>query len=110
MEFIDTLGFPGGSEGKESACNTVEVGWIPGSGRFLKRREWLPTTLFLPGEFHGQRSLVGHSPWSHKELDMTEQLTHTYTSQIDYWLQESKGHTIVTCVSPASRISQESEE
>ena len=79
MEFIDTLGFPGGSEGKESACNTVEVGWIPGSGRFLKRREWLPTTLFLPGEFHGQRSLVGHSPWSHKELDMTEQLTHTYT-------------------------------
>ena len=79
VEFIDTLGFPGGSEGKESACNTVEVGWIPGSGRFLKRREWLPTTLFLPGEFHGQRSLVGHSPWSHKELDMTERLTHTYT-------------------------------
>ena len=33
------------------------------------------TPAFLPGEFHGQRSLVGHSPWGHKELDMTEQLT-----------------------------------
>ena len=31
------------------------------------RREWLPTPVFLPGEFHGQRSLVGYSPWGHKE-------------------------------------------
>ena len=36
-------------------------------------------TSILPGKFHGQRSLVGYSPWSHKELDMTEQLTHTHT-------------------------------
>ena len=34
-----------------------------------RRREWLPTPVFLPGEFHGQRSLVGYSPWGHKELD-----------------------------------------
>ena len=33
------------------------------------RREWLPTLVFLPGESHGQRSLVGYSPWGHKELD-----------------------------------------
>ena len=33
------------------------------------------TLVFLPGEFHGQRSLVGYSPWGHKELDMTEWLT-----------------------------------
>ena len=39
------------------------------------KREWLPTPIFLPGEFHGQRSLVGHSLWSPKESDMTEQLT-----------------------------------
>ena len=39
------------------------------------RRKWLHTPLFLPGEFHGQRSMVGYSPWGHKELDMTEQLT-----------------------------------
>ena len=39
------------------------------------RREWLPTPVFLPGEFHGQRSLVGYSPWDCKESDMTEGLT-----------------------------------
>ena len=38
------------------------------------RRKWQPTPIFLPGEFHGQRSLVGCSPWGGKELDMTEQL------------------------------------
>ena len=39
------------------------------------RREWQPTPVFLPGEFHGQKSLVGHSPWGRKESDMTEGLT-----------------------------------
>ena len=34
------------------------------------------TPVFLPGEFHGQRSLASYSPWGCKELDMTEQLTH----------------------------------
>ena len=38
----------------------------------------LPTPVLLPGEFHGQRSLVGYSPWGHKESDMTERLTHTH--------------------------------
>ena len=42
-------------------------------------RERQPTPVFLPGEFHGQRSLAGYSPWGYKELDMTEQLTHTHT-------------------------------
>ena len=36
------------------------------------RRAWQPTPVFLPGESHGQRSLVGYSPWGHKELDTTE--------------------------------------
>ena len=39
------------------------------------RRAWQPTAVFLPGKFHGQRSLVGYSPWGCKEFDMTEQLT-----------------------------------
>ena len=39
------------------------------------RRKWLPTPVFLPGEFHGQRSLEGYSPWGHKEMDTTKQLT-----------------------------------
>ena len=41
-------------------------------GKIPWRREWLPTPVFLPGEFHGQRSLVGYSPWGHKETDMIE--------------------------------------
>ena len=43
--------------------------------KFPWRRKWLPTAVFLPGEFHRQRSLVGYSPWGHKESDTTEQLT-----------------------------------
>ena len=38
-------------------------------------REWQPTPVFLPGEFHGQRSLAGYSPWGQKELDTTERLS-----------------------------------
>ena len=38
------------------------------------RREWLPTPVFLPGKSHGQRSLVGYSPWGRKESDTTEWL------------------------------------
>ena len=45
------------------------VGKIPG------RRKWLLTPVFLPGEFHGQRSLAGYSPWGREESDTTEQLT-----------------------------------
>ena len=36
------------------------------------RREWQPTPVFLPGESHGQRSMVGYSPHGHKELDTTK--------------------------------------
>ena len=52
-------GFPGGSDGKESICNAGDPGLMPESGRLPWRREWLPTPVFLPGESHGQRSLVG---------------------------------------------------
>ena len=43
------------------------LGSIPCLGRFPWRREWQPTPVFLPGESHVQRSLVGYSPWGHKE-------------------------------------------
>ena len=43
-------------------------------GKILWRREWLPTLVFLPGEFHGQRSPAGCSPWGGEKLDTTEQL------------------------------------
>ena len=41
------------------------------------RREWQPTPVLLPGEFHEQRSLAGYNPWGRKESDTTERLTHT---------------------------------
>ena len=62
------MAFPGGSANKESAGD----GFNPWAGKIPWRREWLPTPVFGPGEFHGQRSLVGYSPWSCKELDMTD--------------------------------------
>ena len=40
-------------------------------GKIPRRRKWQPTPVFLPGEPHGQRSLVGHSPWGRKKSDMT---------------------------------------
>ena len=65
------MGFPCGSAGKESTCNVGDLGSIPGLGRSLGQ----PTLVFLPGEFHGQRSLAGYSPWGRKEMDMTEQIS-----------------------------------
>ena len=41
--------------------------------------EWQPTPVSLPGESHGQRSLVGYSPWDHRESDVTEMTYHTHT-------------------------------
>ena len=49
-------GFPGGSDSKESACNAGDSGSICVE-RIPWRREWKPTPVFLPGEFHDQRSL-----------------------------------------------------
>ena len=73
-EFI--LGFPVGSDCKESACNVGDLGLIPGLGRAPGERNcYPPTPVFLPGEFQGQRSLGGYSPWDRKESNMTELLT-----------------------------------
>ena len=57
------MGFPGGLDGKESACNRGDPGLIPGLGRFPGEGNGLPTPVFLPREFYGQRSLVSYSPW-----------------------------------------------
>ena len=52
---------PGGSDGKESACNAGDLGLIPGL-KIPWRRTWQPTPGFLPGESSGQRSLADYSP------------------------------------------------
>ena len=59
-------GFPGGSVVKKLLASAGDAGEsIPGSGRSpgeleIRRSEWKPTPIFLPGESHGQRSLVGY--------------------------------------------------
>ena len=68
--------FPGGSDGKASAYNAGDLGSIPESWRSPGEGNGDPLHWkFLPGEFHGQRSLSDYSPWGCKELDTTEQLT-----------------------------------
>ena len=61
--------------GKESACQCRRYrrqGFDLWVGKIPWKREWQPTLVFMPGESHGQRSLVGYNPWGHKELDRTE--------------------------------------
>ena len=75
--YYNLMGFPGGSGGKESACQSrrhkvLMSGLIPGSGRSPWKKAWQPTPVFLSGESHGQRDLAGHSPWGGTESDMTE--------------------------------------
>ena len=65
---------PGGSDSKESACDAGDPGSIPGWEDPLEKGMALP--IFLPREFHGQRSPAGCSQWGHKELDTSERLTH----------------------------------
>ena len=57
-------------EMQETACNAGDPGSVP--GKIPWRRKWQPAPVFLLGESHGQRSLVGYSLWGHKESDMTE--------------------------------------
>ena len=69
-------GLPTWRSGKEPACQRRRCqrwGLHPWVGKILWRRKWEPTPVFLPGASHGQRSLVGYSPWGRKEYDTTEQ-------------------------------------
>ena len=63
------MGFPGGSAGKESACNVGDPG-LPWVGKIPWRREWLPTPVFWPGEFYDL-----YRPWGCKESEMAERLS-----------------------------------
>ena len=69
--------FPGDSESEESACDARDQALTPGSGRSPGGRHGNPL-VFLPGEFHGQRSLAGYGPWGPKESD-TDWVTNIFT-------------------------------
>ena len=74
---------------KESACWYRRCRFDTWARKISWRRKEQPTPVFLPGKFHGQRSLVGCSPWGLKELDRTE---HTCTKMIqmsiNWWLDK----------------------
>ena len=73
-EYLGTS-FPDGSDGKESTCNAGDLGLNPGLGRSPGEGHGNPFQYSCLENSHGQRSLVGYSPWGHKELDMTERLS-----------------------------------
>ena len=86
------MSFPGGASGNEPGCQCrrrKRHRFEPWVGKILWRRARQPTPVFLPGESHGQRSLVGYSPWGHKESDMTEVISM---------------HTACTCLSLSHEI------
>ena len=83
---------------KNLPANAENESLIPESGRFLGEGEWLPTPVFLPGEFHGQRSLVGYSPWGYKESNMTERLTQTHKLMKGFLtIRVKKAETLRVC-------------
>ena len=72
---INLLGFPIGACGKEFACQCrrhKRHRFDPWVRKIPESRKWQSAPVFLPEKFHGQRSLVGFSPWDCKELDTTE--------------------------------------
>ena len=83
------MGFPGGSDGKESAYNAGGLGSIPGLGRSPVGGHGNPFQYSCLENPSGQRSLAGYSLWGCKELDMTEQLSTQRmekTSKYSWWL------------------------
>ena len=75
-------------------CRPASDPWV---GKILWRKEWLPTAVFLPGDSHGQRSLVGYSPWGLKESNTTEWLPLSLslfcaqtTTVLSVWSQHAK--------------------
>ena len=64
---------PGGSDSKIGCLQCGRPGFNLWVRKIPWRRKWQPTPVLLPGKFHWWRSLVGYSPWGHKESDMTEQ-------------------------------------
>ena len=78
VPIICTLGFPGGTSGKEPVCQCrrhKKLGFDPWVGKTSCSRKQKTALVFLPGESHGQRSLVGHSPQDRKKSGLTQWLS-----------------------------------
>ena len=70
---------------------TARDRWLQKVSWVSRRRQWHPTPVLLPGKFHGQRSLVGCSPWGHEELDTAERLHFHFSLSC---IGEGNGHPL----------------
>ena len=80
--FFGGGGYPGVSVDKESTWNSEDTGSIIESERSPGRRKWLPTPVFLPGKFHGQRNPASYSPRGHIRVGHD-----LVTRQREQWIQ-----------------------
>ena len=80
--------FPGGSVGKESACNAGDLSLILGLGRAPGEGNGNPFQYSCLENAHGQRNLAGCSPWDREELDLTERLNTAHTLSLAGKTQE----------------------
>ena len=94
--FVLYAGFPGGSVIQNWPANaegTGDRGFNLWGGKIPWSRKWQCVPVFLPGKFHGQRSLVVYSSWGHKESDMTELLNSiTHVFYVSLFIVLSLGH------------------
>ena len=79
--YTQSLGFPGGSDGKSVRLQCGRPGFNPWVGKISWRRKWQPPPVLLFGKPHGLRSLIGYSPRGRKESDMTERLHFTSNTE-----------------------------
>ena len=89
ITYSSTQGLPRSLSGKYSTCRCRrlrKLGFDSWVWKIPRRREWLPTPVFLPGKFHGERNLASYSPWGHKELNTTEWLNHHSKTPTDHIL------------------------
>jgi len=73
---------------KDCACQCRRHGFDPWVRKIPWRRKWQPTSVFLPGKSHGQRSLVGYSPWVPKESALTELMSRMQGIKIPHAMEQ----------------------
>ena len=84
------------------ACRCRRCKFDPRVRKSHWSRKWQPSPVFLPGNFHGQRTLASYSPWGHKESDMTEQLsTHTHNGIRQTTIEMIGKIILVQAISPS---------
>ena len=88
-----------GLSGEEFTCQCRRLGFNPWVGKIPWRRKWQPTPVFLLRKSHGRRSLMGYSPWSHKESDTTQWLNgSSSSSSYSFWLSHQAQTYALYCL------------